>query len=221
MSEETFNKLTAEVQKLHVNFVELSQKITPLEHKVGTQNDDIAILKNDFATIRPKVETCEQKILEVRRIASSAAPRSAGEVTKPRGAESPGPEMNEMKRNIKRLEDLLNKVQKEQRAALGRTGGVGAVAAGANEAGGGEAEETVSIERRLARMEHQHTLTDVQMAEHDVKISMLELTSYDGAFMWKIDDLSRRIHEAVTGKSLSIYSQPFYVGRFGYKVCTL
>ena len=68
-------------------------------------------------------------------------------------------------------------------------------------------------------MEHQHTLGDVQMAEHDIKISMLEITSYDGWFIWKIEDLGRRVNEATTGKALSIYSTPFFVGRFGYKVC--
>ena len=47
----------------------------------------------------------------------------------------------------------------------------------------------------------------------------MEITTYDGAFIWKIEDLGRRINEAVTGKALSIYSTPFFVGRFGYKVC--
>ena len=56
------------------------------------------------------------------------------------------------------------------------------------------------------------------MADHDVKIAILETTSYDGVFYWKIDDFTRRVQDAVTGKCLSIYSPQFYVKRYGYKV---
>ena len=52
-----------------------------------------------------------------------------------------------------------------------------------------------------------------------MQIQMLEATSYNGTYFWKIDRYSQRFQEAVTGKTLSIYSPPFYVGRFGYKVC--
>ena len=52
-----------------------------------------------------------------------------------------------------------------------------------------------------------------------MQIQMLEATSYNGNYFWKIDRYSQRFQEAVTGKTVSIYSPPFYVGRFGYKVC--
>ncbi len=74
------------------------------------------------------------------------------------------------------------------------------------------------LERRVGAIEHQNTLTDVQIADHDVKITMLETTSYDGVFFWKIDDFGRRLQDAIAGRCLSIYSPQFYVGRYGYKV---
>ena len=70
----------------------------------------------------------------------------------------------------------------------------------------------------MARNEHQFALHDIQLAEHDLKIQMLEATSYDGTYIWKIDEFSRRLHEAIIGKTPSIDSPPFYVGRYGYKV---
>jgi TNF receptor-associated factor 3 len=86
---------------------------------------------------------------------------------------------------------------------------------------GDNANETVSdLERRVAAMEHQNTLREVEMADHDLKINMLETTSYDGIFFWKIDDFGRRLQDAVAGRCLSIYSSQFYVGRYGYKVIT-
>ena len=77
----------------------------------------------------------------------------------------------------------------------------------------------LSCERGLDRTEHQLALHEIQLSEQDLQVRMLEATSYDGVYLWKIDHFSRRFQEAVSGKTPSIYSPPFYVGRFGYKVC--
>ena len=76
-----------------------------------------------------------------------------------------------------------------------------------------------TCERRLDRTEHQLALHEIQLSEQDLQIQILQATSYDGVYLWKIDQYSRRFQEAVSGKTPSIYSPPFYVGRFGYKVC--
>ena len=76
---------------------------------------------------------------------------------------------------------------------------------------------TRESERRLDRNEHQ--LHEIQLSDHDMQIQILEATSYNDTYVWKIDRCSLRFQEAVTGKTLSINSPPFYVGRFGYKVC--
>lgn len=47
----------------------------------------------------------------------------------------------------------------------------------------------------------------------------METASYNGVLMWKIRDYSRRKQDAKTGRTISLYSQPFYTGRFGYKMC--
>ena len=65
-------------------------------------------------------------------------------------------------------------------------------------------------------MERQMTLSDVQMTDHDVEFNVLQTSSHDGTFVWKIDDFGRRYQEAVTGRVLSIYSPQFYIS--GYKV---
>jgi len=47
----------------------------------------------------------------------------------------------------------------------------------------------------------------------------LENTSYNGTLVWKIKDYMRRKRDAVAGRTLSLYSQPFYTSRYGYKMC--
>ena len=48
---------------------------------------------------------------------------------------------------------------------------------------------------------------------------MIEATSYDVVYLWNIDHYSPRFQEAVSDKTPSIYSPPFNVERFGYRVC--
>ena len=83
----------------------------------------------------------------------------------------------------------------------------------------GESFSTRACDRRLDRAEHQLNLHEIQMSEQDVQIQMLEAISYNGDYVWKIDHFSRRYDESISGKTPSIYSPPFYVARFGYKVC--
>lgn len=57
------------------------------------------------------------------------------------------------------------------------------------------------------------------MAEMDLRFQCLETANYEGVLIWKICDYRRRKREATAGKTLSLYSQPFYTSRYGYKMC--
>ena len=50
-------------------------------------------------------------------------------------------------------------------------------------------------------------------------VQTLQATSYSGTFVWKIPEIGRRRHEAKIGKTISLYSAPFYTSRHGYKMC--
>ena len=60
---------------------------------------------------------------------------------------------------------------------------------------------------------------DVQLAEMDLRFRLLETASYDGMLIWKISDYARRKKDAMFGRTLSLFSQPFYTDRYGYKLC--
>ena len=74
-------------------------------------------------------------------------------------------------------------------------------------------------DHRFDRVEHSLALHEIQLADQDLKLQIMETTSYDGIFLWKIDEFQRRFREAVDGKTISIYSPPFYTARYGYKLC--
>nr|XP_039258592.1 TNF receptor-associated factor 3-like [Styela clava] len=89
--------------------------------------------------------------------------------------------------------------------------------------GGGSGSANISLPDNLNEMfealERQLGTYDVKLAEMDLRFQVLETTNYDGKLVWKIRDFDRRREDAKRGRALSIYSQPFYTSRYGYKMC--
>ena len=56
-------------------------------------------------------------------------------------------------------------------------------------------------------------------SEMALMVQTLQASSYNGTFIWKIPEIQRRRHEAKIGKTVSLYSAPFYTSRDGYKMC--
>ncbi len=57
------------------------------------------------------------------------------------------------------------------------------------------------------------------LGEVSLLLQTLQAASYDGTFIWKIPEVDRRRQEAKSGKTVSLYSAPFYTSRHGYKMC--
>jgi len=74
-------------------------------------------------------------------------------------------------------------------------------------------------DKRIEKLENQLALQDLQIAELNLKLQLMEATSYDGKMIWKIDNFEKRRQDAIMGKSPFLYSPPFYTSRFGYKMC--
>ena len=76
-----------------------------------------------------------------------------------------------------------------------------------------------NIRTQLEQHDRQIGVHDVKMSDFELHFQLLDTASYDGTLIWKITDYPRRKRDAVTGKTLSLYSQPFYTSRHGYKMC--
>lgn len=77
----------------------------------------------------------------------------------------------------------------------------------------------VPLTAELARIQNFLAAQEIQFREFDLRFQCLETASYDGVLIWKIRDYRRRKQEAVDERILSLYSQPFYTSKFGYKMC--
>lgn len=67
----------------------------------------------------------------------------------------------------------------------------------------------------------QENITEINRtyAEISLTLQTLQATSYDGKYIWKIPDITRRRRDALMGKTVSLYSATFYTDRFGYRMC--
>ena len=75
------------------------------------------------------------------------------------------------------------------------------------------------VEDLLATL--QASITEINRTYEEVSLTLqtLQATSYNGKYIWKIPDIIRRRRDAVMGKTVSLYSAPFYTDRFGYRMC--
>ena len=58
-----------------------------------------------------------------------------------------------------------------------------------------------------------------EIEDRDFRLSLIENSNHDGSMIWKIPQFSQRMNDAQSGKYTSIFSLPFYTGRYGYKMC--
>ena len=56
-------------------------------------------------------------------------------------------------------------------------------------------------------------------SELALSMQTMQASSYGSVYIWKIPEFTRRRRDAVLGKTISLYSAPFYTSRHGYKLC--
>ena len=77
----------------------------------------------------------------------------------------------------------------------------------------------VSLNFKVAKLEEKVRLLNAKFKEHGLRLSLIENSNHDGTMIWKIPQFSQRKINAENGKYTSIFSLPFYSGRYGYKMC--
>ena len=77
----------------------------------------------------------------------------------------------------------------------------------------------VSLNYRVAKLKEKIQLLNTKLKEHELRLSLIENSNHDGTMIWKIPQFSQRKADAENGRSTSLFSLPFYSGRYGYKMC--
>jgi len=213
------NMMNQSTLEYHIRNEELERKVSclqneknALEQQIHNQNEELAAARINIQTQHTKISLMETSLREQRRDTEKLISELEATRTEANGIVVSS-QIDEIMNTLRQHETTLNSLQSDlmRLRATGhtRTGDECTTNSSSSHA----------CERRLDRAEHQLSLHEIQLSEQDMQIQMLEATSYNGTYIWKIDHYNRRFQEAVSGKTLSIYSPPFYVGRFGYKVC--
>ena len=79
--------------------------------------------------------------------------------------------------------------------------------------------EIDSLRTIIAKLEKIMHLKNVELEDRDFRLSLIKNSNHDGSMIWKIPQFSQRKADAENGKYTSIFSPPFYSGRYGYKMC--
>ena len=210
------HKCAEKTKQMEEKICRLEREKSALEHQLQNQEEQVATTRQNIKTQQTKLSHVENSIIEQKRATKKLlADLKLAEATRTNGAITSS-----------QIEEIINTLREhgmEVRSLQGEVARLKLSPAAPKGASDYRPKSGLSLaseyERRLDRNEHQLALHDIQLSEQDMQIQMLEATSYNGTYIWKIDRYSLRFQEAVAGKTLSIYSPPFYVGRFGYKVC--
>ncbi|XP_068739885.1 TNF receptor-associated factor 3-like [Montipora capricornis] len=216
---EKMNESSAETQK---KYAQLEDKVDLLEKEKNTLDQQLQNQTEELVAARINIQTQQTKIALIERSMSSQQ-NDLEKLRRDLEAAADGEngavvssQIEEILKTVREHEILVNNLQSE--LALVKDISVTPKDSETRWSSSFSASHS-PCERRLDRNEHQLALHEIQLSGEDLQIQMLESTSYNGVYLWKIDQYSRRFQEAVSGKTISIYSPPFYVGRFGYKVC--
>ena len=80
-------------------------------------------------------------------------------------------------------------------------------------------EEIATLKNKVMKMERSMQSKHADFEDRDFRLSLIENSNHDGNMIWKIPQFSQRMADAQSGKYTSIFSLPFFSGRYGYKMC--
>ena len=204
----SFTRYNEKLSEMEKTTRTLTTEKLSLQTQLDDQREALANAVRDMRVITTKVDHIDRTLSDHKDNLSGIQQKLVSLSNLP-SIEQVSAQLEEFRQAIREHEVLITSLKREATRVVNNT----RVAAGAEHGAAG------SSSSRLDRHEHQLALHDINLAEQDIKIQMLEATSYEGMYIWKIDVWPKRLQEAKSGRTPSIYSPPFYVGRFGYKVC--
>uniref|UniRef100_A0A8C7AX45 TNF receptor-associated factor n=1 Tax=Neovison vison TaxID=452646 RepID=A0A8C7AX45_NEOVI len=186
----------------------ITLQVSLLQNESVEKNKSIQSLHNQICSFEIEIErqkemlrNNESKILHLQRVIDSQAEKLKELDKEIRPFRQSWEEADSVKSSVESLQNRVTELESVDKSA------------------GQAARNTGLLESQLSRHDQMLSVHDIRLADMDLRFQVLETASYNGVLIWKIRDYKRRKQEAVMGKTLSLYSQPFYTGYFGYKMC--
>ncbi|XP_043930463.1 TNF receptor-associated factor 3 [Protopterus annectens] len=199
---------------LHLNIMKnmhdaLEAKIMALENEVREKNRTEQVLQRQIHSLEKDIGRCHEQLLNMETRVLQAqkliAELTAGKLKE---VEKTSQELQQYREEVDTLKTTIDSLATK----------LTEIESMHTNAGSGSKSAT-ALETELKRHDQMLSVHDIRLADMDLRFQVLETASYNGTLIWKIRDYKRRKQEAVSGKTLSLYSQPFYTSYFGYKMC--
>ncbi|KAM9391653.1 TNF receptor-associated factor 2-like [Pholidichthys leucotaenia] len=75
------------------------------------------------------------------------------------------------------------------------------------------------LNNKVRQLERTLSLRDLSIVEMEGKMREMSAATYDGTFVWKISDFSKKRQDAIAGRAPAMFSPAFYTSKYGYKMC--
>ncbi|XP_007934850.1 TNF receptor-associated factor 1 [Orycteropus afer afer] len=82
-----------------------------------------------------------------------------------------------------------------------------------------DCEHILSLEQKVMELQQSLAQKDQALCKLEQSLHLMEEASFDGTFLWKITNVTRRCHESACGRTISLFSPAFYTAKYGYKLC--
>ncbi|KPP59520.1 hypothetical protein Z043_122550, partial [Scleropages formosus] len=71
----------------------------------------------------------------------------------------------------------------------------------------------------VRQLERTVGLKDLTIAEMEGRLREISATTFDGVFIWRISDFTKKRQDAIAGRAPAMFSPAFYTSKYGYKMC--
>lgn len=217
----TFKGLNQDLRQHEVNFAAehlkmMMSRSSIMENKVDEVKGELqerykvlpalssrlAEVENQNKELREKNKQLEMKLGTMQKLLSSHSEKLLDVELELRPLRLLRDELENLKGTLENLRSRVSSLEGPGRGSSGTT-----------------THTLASLEQQAKRHDDLLSVHDIRLADMDLRFQVLETASYSGTLIWKIRDYQRRKQEALAAKTLSLYSQPFYTGYFGYKMC--
>ena len=145
--------------------------------------------------------------------ALTKTPNSSSELESSRLSPPHNSQTREMFRSFKALSTQVSSTGR------GRGGNDAAVASIMKQEMESHQTQLLKISENLQSVQQSLTQHAVVIDEVRLRQDVLDVKTTNGVFIWKIPDIRRRYRDALDGRTISLYSPPFYTSPHGYRMC--
>lgn len=159
-------------------------------------NDNYKDIKNDFQKLQAEAQKARDMFEERPNWLDENEQRL--DAFNDKAVEVIQENQNKVKLHAEQLEELIKEVK--ETSEIGSYGG-----------------RVDNVSEKVRRLQETHKVNTNLMNTIDLKAKLYQATTFDGFFIWKLDNLRNRFTESVSGKVTELFTPPLYTSRHGYK----